>query len=225
LKQEILLRDTLSRKTTESQPWELDSKELEFVKCLGSGGSGEVYKGYYRTQPVALKILKTNVESEITEFIKEFTIFINVKSPNIVSFIGATLSPKLCMVMEFCDKGSLFNLLSDSKFPLDWSTALSFTKEIVLGVQALHTHNPAIIHRDLKTLNVLVTRDYHCKIADFGLSRTDTNTNLGTLLQCKGTYLYIAPECYFNEKTSIFSDIYSLSIIMWEIFNTLKKEI
>jgi len=224
------IRDQLISKTSqtpesESYEWELDMREIEFTKSLGSGVSGEVFRGSYRTRTVAIKVLKANTEeSEIAEFIKEFAILVNVKSPYIVSFIGATLTPRLCMVMEFCEKGSLYKLLNEIKFPFYWTTAILFAKEIILGIDALHTHEPIVIHRDLKTLNVLVTKDYHCKLADFGLSRTDTTTNLNSLIQTKGTYAYIAPESYSNVKVNASSDIYSYSIIFWEIFTRLIKK-
>jgi len=228
-KQSLFIKDSLTQKTQKSKlerkySWRMDIKDLDFTKLLGNGASGEVYKGYYRNEPVAIKVLKTTNESDIEEFIKEFTIFVSVTSPYIVSFIGALLDPRLCIVMEFCEKGSLYRALNQDNFPLDWNTSLSFAKEITLGIHALHTHNPVVIHRDIKTLNVLVTKDYHCKLADFGLSRTDTTTNLNSLMQCKGTYAYIAPEAYTGEKATTYTDIYSLGIIIWEIFTRLVKK-
>jgi len=92
---------------------------------------------------------------------------------------------------------------------------------IVGGILTLHSHNPPILHRDLKTLNVLVTSDFMCKVCDFGLSRFETPSNAETLLKCRGTIAYIAPEVYNQLGYFKQSDVYSIAIMMWEILNRL----
>jgi len=74
-----------------------------------------------------------------------------------------------------------------------------------------------IVHRDLKTLNVLVTKDLKCKVADFGLSRFQVKEDEATLAKCRGTYAYIAPEVFRSEGYLVQSDVYSFSIMIWEI--------
>jgi serine/threonine protein kinase len=146
---------------------------------------------------VAIKVLKTvgdNWNKEVDEFITEFSIALKVQSPHIVHFFGATTKNKLCMVMEFCEKGSLYNLLQDENVYIDWDIAFKMLEEICLGILALHNHTPSILHRDLKTLNVLVTSDLRCKLCDFGLSRFDTASSAQTLIKWRGTYDFIAPE-------------------------------
>jgi len=205
--------------------WEIDPADLSVEQSLGTGASGEVFKGTYLNQTVAIKMLylRGNPEKETEEFIKEFSILVNVKSPYIVKFYGASLSHKLCMVMEYCEYGSLYNVLHDPEVEWHWNFSFQVVSEIIKGIQALHHNDPPIIHRDLKTLNVVVTEEKHCKLADFGLSRFDTSTNLDSLKKFKGTYEYIAPEAYFNHRSTKYSDIYSVGIIMWEIFNTCVK--
>jgi len=214
----------LKEKVQEKVEWEIDTREIDIVKILNSGSFGDVYKGYYKNNSVAIKILKNSQDADVKEFIKEFTILVNLRSRHIVEFYGATLKFKLCMVMEFCERGSLFNVFNTVSFQLTWENALRFCKEISLGIQALHNCDPPIIHRDLKTHNVLVTHDYTCKIADFGLSRKDTPSNLKSLTEAKGTYAYMAPESYTNSKSTQASDIYSLGVIFWEIFYFLKNK-
>mgnify|MGYP002480207374 CR=1 FL=1 len=93
LKEEIVKED--------SKDWVLDGKELEYLKRLGSGTSGDVYKGLYKGKHVAIKVLKEMTEDrELDEFKKEFVIMSSLgqRNPNIVYFYGASFKPKLCMV-------------------------------------------------------------------------------------------------------------------------------
>jgi len=85
------------------------------------------------------------------------------------------------------------------------------------GINALHKRNPPIMHRDLKSLNLLVTETWDVKVCDFGLSRFDTSSNMKTLTKVRGTYCYSAPELYGAQKFTIKSDIYSLGILLWEM--------
>jgi len=98
-------------------------------------------------------------------------------------------------------------------------------QHIVKGIQVLHNHKPPIMHRDLKTLNVLVTADFSCRVADFGLSRFDTTTWIDTLKKCRGTYAYIAPEVYDAKKYTVQADIYSVAIMIWEFVSRCTKGI
>jgi serine/threonine protein kinase len=204
--------------------WEIDLSDLDFVCQLGHGTSGAVYKGFYQgTIPVAMKLLKAaeaDAQKEMNEFIKEFKVAMTINSPYIVRFYGATLKHRLCLVMEFCEKGSLFNVLSkDKDLDLTWDLVFSMLEETVSGIVALHNFNPSILHRDLKTLNVLVTAENKCKVCDFGLSRFATGSNVDTLLKCRGTLAYIASEVYNQKGFFPQSDVYSLAIMMWEVVN------
>lgn len=88
---------------------------------------------------------------------------------------------------------------------------------MTLGLQALHGSN--IFHRDLKSLNLLVTQEWHIKLCDFGLSRFNTNENMETMKQMRGTFAYVDPEVYNGGVFAAASDIYSLGIIFWEVAN------
>jgi len=176
---------------------------------------------YQGSVPVAIKVLKASEsdwQREVDEFIKEFKVALTVTSPNIVRFYGATLKHRLCLVMEFCEKGSLYSVLSkDKDLKLTWDLAFSMIEETIAGIVVLHSHVPLILHRDLKTLNVLVTNDYRCKVCDFGLSRYNTSSNQDTLQKCRGTLAYVAKEVYLQEGFFPQSDVYSLAILIWEI--------
>ena len=85
--------------------WELDSTEVEFQDELGEGASAKVFKGAWRGQEVAIKVMKDRIEPKMLEDFKlEFNIMATIRSPNIVFFYGATLHPMLAIVLEFCHK-------------------------------------------------------------------------------------------------------------------------
>eukprot|EP01117_Protostelium_nocturnum_P017741 TRINITY_DN7278_c0_g1_i1.p1 TRINITY_DN7278_c0_g1~~TRINITY_DN7278_c0_g1_i1.p1 ORF type:complete len:416 (+),score=117.70 TRINITY_DN7278_c0_g1_i1:113-1249(+) len=215
------IRDLMGMGQGKQEDWLINHKELEYTKKLGSGTSGKVYKGLYRGEKVAIKVLKTEDQAVEEEFKKEFNVMSVIHSPQTVHFIGACLEPKLCMVMEYCGKGSLYHVLKAEK--LDWEKGLRFAMESTQGLSILHKFDPPIVHRDLKSLNVLITDEYEVKLTDFGLARFDTSDNLRTLNNMVGTIGWTAPELLTGSKFTKESDIYSLAIVFWEIFVAVAK--
>lgn len=202
----------------ESDDFIINHRDLEYVMLLGSGASGDVYKGLYGGQPVAIKRLKEMAPAEeVEEFKKEFEILAKVRHPNVVFFFGASTQPVLAMVMEYCARGSLFHAMKDARFDINWGRAISICQEMTAGLICLHSHK--IFHRDLKSLNLLVTQQWHIKLADFGLSRFDTKENMETMKQMRGTFAYVDPAVYNGGAFTAASDVYSLGIIVWEIVN------
>jgi len=194
------------------------------LKKLGSGSAGDVFSGLYKGKPVAIKVLKEAMqEKEISEFKNELSILCSVKSQYTVHFFGASLAPKLCMVMELCQRGSLTDVMKDKELVLGWKELFNIAHEASLGINVLHNHEPCIVHRDLKSLNLLVTKDLHVKVCDFGLSRFDTGANDETLHQLRGTMAFCAPEVYYSSKYTTKSDVYSLSIVLWELVVRIVK--
>ena len=94
----------------------------------------------------------------------------SLRHPNIVEMIGTCTNP-LATVMEFCERGALFAVLADKSMDLNWPMKKSMMLGLAQGIHYLHTRTPVIIHRDLKSLNVLITEDWITKVTDFGLSR------------------------------------------------------
>lgn len=214
---EEALRDKLQKSGNGAVGWEIAYADIVCCDLLGTGTSGDVYSGTWNDKRCAIKVLKaTNQAQEVEEFIKEFSVMINIKSDCIVQLYGACVNEELCMVMELCEKGSLYDVLQGpTKF--DWPLGIRMFREITTGIKVLHDSTPSLFHRDLKSLNVLVTSDLHCRVADFGLSRFVVDENTITLGKCRGTAAYIAPEVFSKRGFIKESDIYSLSIILWEI--------
>mmetsp|Transcript_44626 Transcript_44626/g.112459 ORF Transcript_44626/g.112459 Transcript_44626/m.112459 type:complete len:909 (-) Transcript_44626:74-2800(-) len=200
--------------------WEVEADELQIVEPpLGEGTFAKVYKGMYRNQEVAIKVLKSKVDAkQLDEFRKEFAIMSSIRSPNVVFFYGATIRPNLCMVMEFCHKGTLYDVLNDKSAVVDWPLFFKFAKDMVRGTWCLHSWKPQIVHRDLKTLNLLVDQNNTVKVCDFGQSRfTEGQASNSTLAKLRGTYHYCAPEVYFGKRFTTKSDVFSIGVILWEL--------
>lgn len=139
--------------------WALDPNELEIMEKISAGASSRVYKGKFRDQDVALKVMKTNTEEDHLEtFTKELLIFTDVTSPHLVKFFGACVLPpiKICLVMEYCTRGTLYQVLKDKSVNVGWEMFFNFATGIVRGINALHSWTPVIVHRDLKVFNLLL---------------------------------------------------------------------
>jgi serine/threonine protein kinase len=116
---------------------------------LGEGTAAKVYKGKYRGQEVAVKVLKESLDpTQMADFAKEFQIYSDLRSPHVVLFFGACLKPELCMVFEFCSRGSLFDVLNSDEV-LDWGKVLKLSVDISKALNTLHSWVPPIVHRDM----------------------------------------------------------------------------
>jgi len=205
---------------SQAASWEVNASELQFTTRLGEGTSAQVFRGTYRSQDVAIKVLKEKAEAKVLEeFQKEFEIMSSLRSPYVVFFYGATTQPSLCMVLEFCAKGALYDVLNDMKEDITWSIVFKAAIDTIKGLLCLHNWKPQIVHRDMKSLNLLVDENWAVKVSDFGTSRftSGTGVDLSTLGKLRGTYAYCAPEVYFGKNFTPKSDIYSFGIILWEM--------
>ncbi len=191
---------------------------------LGRGGFGVVYQGTYRYNDVAIKqLLIDNISLDsLAEFEKESKIMAQLHSPNIVHFYGYCVSPHYCIVMEYMSNGSLFSVLRSNK-PLEWPQRFSIALDIAKGLAFLHHEN--ILHRDIKSLNVLLDQHNRAKLTDFGLSKVKAETRshaTATKTNTKdsvGTIQWMAPELFEGRKAVYTkkSDIYSLGVTFWEL--------
>ncbi|GAU18057.1 hypothetical protein TSUD_51680 [Trifolium subterraneum] len=137
--------------------WEIDPKHLKYGTQIASASYGELFKGTYCSQEVAIKVLKAeHVSSEMQkEFAQEVYIMRKVRHKNVVQFMGAcTKPPRLCIVTEFMSGGSVYDYLHKQKGFFKFPTLLKVAIDISKGMNYLHQHN--IIHRDLKTANLLM---------------------------------------------------------------------
>jgi len=212
------------RKITPLQ-WEIDFKEVKVQEKIGNGSFGIVYKGMWRGIEVAVKKLhNTKISDEHLEtFLQEITIMSRLRHPNIVLFLGCcSEEPNICFLTEYISNGNLHNLLQREK--LDFSRILTMSIEVARGLVYLHAHNPPVLHRDLKSLNILVDENYHAKVCDFGLSiQVDsprTNGEIQPQDNHVGTLNWLAPEVLKNNPYTASSDVYSFGLICWELLSS-----
>jgi len=195
----------------------IDMKQLIKDKKIGAGAYSSVYKGSYMGVNVAIKDMMASYmlsgEDFLNYFKKEVVILSNVHHKNIVSFIGAcTEPPNLLIVMEFADRGNLYDIIHNRELSISEDLAISLGTQIADGLTYLHQHK--IVHRDLKSPNILVTIDWVAQIADFGTSRVvDQVMTLGI-----GTRQWMAPEVLCQLEYTEKSDVYSYAVILWELF-------
>lgn len=193
--------------------------ELKMGKLIGKGSQGEVYKAEWRALTVAVK--KIDCRSVAPEIIEEFcaeaAIMRRLRHPALTLFLGVSLQsqPNLCIVTEFAQRGSLFDIMHDEHSALTWPKCLSISLDIAQGMTYLHAHNPPILHRDLKSLNILVDENWRGKVADFGMTRFHEQDQIMT--QC-GSPLWMAPEMIKNDPYNEKSDVYSYGICLWEMY-------
>lgn len=200
----------------ETDVWEIDTRLLKVDKKVGSGTFGDLYRGTYCSQDVAIKVLKAErISAEmLRDFSQEVYIMRKIRHKNVVQFIGAcTRQPNLCIVTEFMSKGSLYDFLHKHngvfKLPLLLKAALDVSK----GMNYLHQNN--IIHRDLKTANLLMDENEVVKVADFGVARVQAQT--GVMTAETGTYRWMAPEVIEHKPYDHRADIFSFGIVLWEL--------
>ncbi|XP_021743027.1 serine/threonine-protein kinase EDR1-like isoform X1 [Chenopodium quinoa] len=199
--------------------WNIDFSELTVGTRVGIGFFGEVFRGIWNGTDVAIKLfLEQDLTSEnMEDFCNEIAILSRLRHPNVILFLGAcTKPPRLSMVTEYMEMGSLYYLihLSGQKKKLSWRRRLKMLRDICRGLMCIHRMK--IVHRDLKSANCLVNKHWTVKICDFGLSRIMTDSPIGDSSSA-GTPEWMAPELIRNEPFTEKCDIFSLGVIMWEL--------
>ncbi|TKW32795.1 hypothetical protein SEVIR_2G190600v4 [Setaria viridis] len=204
-------------------------KELEvltnnFKKLIGQGGFGPVYYGRLEDDTeVAVKMRSESSSHGLDEFLSEVQSLTKVHHRNLVSLIGYCWEKDhLALVYEYMSHGSLFDHLrgkNDAAEALNWRTRVHVVLEAAQGLDYLHKGcNLPIVHRDVKTSNILMGQKLQAKIGDFGLSKTylsDTQTHISAT--AAGTAGYMDPEYYLTGRLTESSDVYSFGVVLLEV--------
>ncbi|XP_022748519.1 serine/threonine-protein kinase STY46-like isoform X2 [Durio zibethinus] len=196
--------------------WEIDPRHLKFENKVASGSYGDLYKGTYCSQEVAIKVLKPErINTDMQkEFAQEVFIMRKVRHKNVVQFIGAcTKPPGLCIVTEFMSGGSVYDYLHKQKGVFKLPSLLKVAIDVSKGMNYLHQNN--IIHRDLKAANLLMDENEVVKVADFGVARVKAQS--GVMTAETGTYRWMAPEVIEHKPYDHKADVFSFGIVLWEL--------
>uniref|UniRef100_A0A8C8D2H1 mitogen-activated protein kinase kinase kinase n=1 Tax=Oncorhynchus tshawytscha TaxID=74940 RepID=A0A8C8D2H1_ONCTS len=193
-------------KHNQEESWEVPFEEISDLQWVGSGAQGAVFLGKFHGEDVAVKKVRDIKETEIKHLRK-------LKHPNIITFKGiCTQAPCYCILMEYCAQGQLYEVLRAGR-KITPSLLIDWAMGIAGGMNYLHLHK--IIHRDLKSPNMLITHDDLVKISDFGTSKELIDKSMK--MSFAGTVAWMAPEVIRNEPVSEKVDIWSFGVVLWEM--------
>jgi len=212
------------------QNTQVDRDELTWQQLVGQGVTAEVFKGLWRGRDVAIKRLlfkkqrKSQTSQEIA-FAREIGVVAQTNHDNLVKFYGFHFDAHpFLLITEFCHGGTCFELVHETEdLELVFKQQLKMCSDVAGGMQYLHNFRPQMIHRDLKSLNLLLvkvvskTSDVpHVKVADFGVARMkDKDDEWGKMTTAAGSYHWMAPEVatgHYDEK----ADVYSFAMVLFE---------
>ncbi|CAI5701978.1 unnamed protein product [Peronospora effusa] len=213
--------------------------DFTFLEAIGRGSMGDVIKARYFGTIVVCKRMRReyivesgvgrnrnetrdtfNGDSALASFRDEIELMSCLRHPNIVQFIGASWdnASNLCIVMEYLENGDMHRVLhSGLGKNFTWADPLlKMAIDAVQGMLYLHSQKRPVVHRDLKSVNILCSATFGCKVGDFGLSRR-YNKGVDALTTLVGTPFWLAPEIIRSERYGPEADVYSFGIVLTEL--------
>jgi len=212
-------------KRAREERWGIDRKDVKMGRMLGEGDQGLVFKAAWRGMPVVCKVLKNHEDAvKDLEFQNEIAVLSRLRHPNLVLFLGACLDwePKFILT-EYLAGGSLEDVFRGKSEELGepWRPSvrqvLAWATDLARALCFLHKQSPAVIHRDLKPGNLLLSEDRRLKLSDFGLSKCLEKRTAGDYKMTgeTGTLRYMAPEVVRHEHYDEKVDVYSFGLVLW----------
>ncbi|KAL6136933.1 hypothetical protein ACLB2K_062228 [Fragaria x ananassa] len=185
---------------------------------IGQGGFGAVYYAELRCEKAAIKKMDMQASKE---FLAELNVLTRVHHLNLVRLIGYCVEGSLFLVYEYIENGNLSQHLRGSeRDPIPWSNRVQIALDSARGLEYIHEHTvPVYIHRDIKSANILIDKNYHAKVADFGLTKLTEvgSTSLPTRLV--GTFGYMPPEYAQYGEVSPKVDVYAFGVVLYELIS------
>eukprot|EP01090_Pellita_catalonica_P020957 TRINITY_DN7711_c0_g1_i1.p1 TRINITY_DN7711_c0_g1~~TRINITY_DN7711_c0_g1_i1.p1 ORF type:complete len:530 (+),score=70.55 TRINITY_DN7711_c0_g1_i1:14-1603(+) len=219
LYEQIISDETLNIDGFTSLFEEIDPGDLIVGVRIGKGSFAEVFKALWHGTEVAVKKLPAHslTDDFYADLEREAELMQTLRHPNVLQFLGACMiAPDICIVMEFMPRGSLYKILHDNNIDLPWPLRKRMAVDAAKGMNYLHCSDPPILHRDLKSHNLLVDEHWKVKVCDFGLSRIFEQTLSATMTSC-GTPCWTAPEVLRGQHYTEKADVYSFGIVLWEM--------
>ncbi|KAL9404066.1 hypothetical protein Peur_001038 [Populus x canadensis] len=228
--------------TITSHEWEIDPSKLIIKSVIARGTFGTVHRGIYDGQDVAVKLLDWGEEGHRSEaevaslraaFTQEVAVWHKLDHPNVTKFIGAAIGSSelniqtengqigmpsniCCVVVEYCPGGALKSyLIKNRRRKLAFKVVVQLALDLARGLSYLHSKK--IVHRDVKTENMLLDKTRTVKLADFGVARIEAS-NPNDMTGETGTLGYMAPEVLNGNPYNRKCDVYSFGICLWEIY-------
>ncbi|KAH9499223.1 hypothetical protein Btru_004477 [Bulinus truncatus] len=205
---------TVSVQEFKSGGWVIARGDLELGELIGKGDFGDVYKGAYKGQLIAAKVLKDQDRGSV-QFIQEAALMTSLRHPNLVKLIGIVMTEPAILVTEFVGKGNLVEFLrTRGRNVITKKDQINFATDTCAAMAYLEKKD--LVHRDLAARNVLVHDDGTAKVSDFGLAKIgDHNQTSSQKFPIKWT----APESLRNNVFTNKSDMWSFGILLWEIYS------
>ncbi|PKA48801.1 Serine/threonine-protein kinase HT1 [Apostasia shenzhenica] len=236
----IWLRDVIGSMRPKEE-WEIDLSKLEIRYVVARGTYGTVYRGTYDGQDIAVKLLDWGEDGHATDaetaalrssFQQEVAVWHKLDHPNVTKFVGASMGTAdlkipsnvqhsfptraCCVVVEYLPGGTLKQyLIKNSRRKLPYKIVIQLALDLARGLSYLHSKK--IVHRDVKTENMLLTANRTVKIADFGVARVEAQ-NPQDMTGETGTLGYMGPEVLEGKPYNRKCDVYSFGICLWEIY-------
>ncbi|KAI3435107.1 uncharacterized protein J3R85_006540 [Psidium guajava] len=191
------------------------------ARLLGEGGFGRVYEGRLAdaNSHVAIKKITPDSKQGVKEYATEVKTIRHLKHKNLVELVGwCHERNKFLLVYEYMSNGSLDSHLFKDKVLLTWERRYDIARGIALGLKYLHENlKQCVVHRDIKSSNILLDAQFEAKLGDFGLARIVDHAKGSQTTLLAGTMGYLAPECIYTGKASKESDVYSFGVVLLEI--------
>jgi len=184
---------------------------MRLVRQIGHGATCVVHAGWWeeRGMPVAVKRFFLGKSFLYEDFCREALMHRDLKHNNVLELLAVTIDPP-CSITKFMSNGTVYHLLA-SEAELTFSQMLRIAVDVCQGMVYLHEHK--VVHRDLKTLNLLIDDDNIVKVCDFGIARLEANT----MTTGAGSLQYMAPEVFVSGHYTEKADVYSFAIVLWEL--------
>ncbi|KAI3457013.1 hypothetical protein Pfo_013676 [Paulownia fortunei] len=198
---------------------DLQKATYNFTTLIGQGAYGSVYKAQMSTgETVAVKVLATDSKQGEKEFQTEVMLLGRLHHRNLVNLVGYCAEKHQNMLIYvYMSRGSLASHLYSEKLePLNWELRIQIALDVARGLEYLHDGAvPPVIHRDIKSSNILLDQSMRARVADFGLSREEMVSKQASNIQ--GTFGYLDPEYISTRSFTKKSDVYSYGVLLFEL--------